>query len=166
MELERKMKLSAPWETYWHEIQAMFMGDPEIRLMYLEDERLIKMYVENTDKATALSKILPEKVDFGNVDLQIQIIPANKLETNESIYTAAFKDNPNFCFATTTDTPPTPSMTFVVFQPRIAQFYNDNMRDYYGNKNILMQDVANEILNKNPEVCFCTAKVVENEENG
>lgn len=160
-----KIELSAPWETYWNEICELFNQDPEIELCFDRSKNDIQLHVESTDKADALARILPESVNFGNVKLTITVIPANSFKTKEKMYAAAFRDNPNFCFATQTANPNVPSLTYVVFQPKVAQFFNDNLQDYYGNKNMLIQDAAKDVLKQDPEVCFCTERAVD-EENG
>ena len=155
------VNLSAPWMEYKNEVEILFGGDPEVNVQYVDDEKKIKLYVDNGDKAAALEKILPDHVDFGNVTLKIEIIPENRLETLVSTYETAFAGNDNFCFAQKNGTPPMPSLTYVVFKPNIAQFFNDNLQDLWGNENVLLQDVARKVLKPNDEVCFCTIKLEE-----
>lgn len=75
--MENKTKLSPPWVTYYKELNKFFEGDPEVKVIYddIEDEIVIKILVDNTDKADALSMILKPSVDFGNVHVNIDVCP-------------------------------------------------------------------------------------------
>ena len=43
-EKDTKIEMSPPWVTYWRELQAMFDGDPDIRLNYNEDDNEVKIF--------------------------------------------------------------------------------------------------------------------------
>lgn len=74
-----KLNLSAPWCTYYREINELFGNDPEIKIEFDEEEPEIKMYVRNHEKADALTRLLPVTKAFGWVELKITVIPANEL---------------------------------------------------------------------------------------
>ena len=157
------LKLSPPWVTFVNEINAMFGDDPEIGITFNSDKKEVKMYVENTEKAKALSLILPVKRNFGNVDLTINIVPANGWGDEvrwcmkiEDMYKTAFKDNPVFSFTHSVECIFSNTITYVVFKNRVVQFFNDNLGDVYGNVSTLYQDIALDLFGDLEGVRFCT----------
>ena len=73
------VKLSAPWQTYYKELSLLFEHDDEIRIIYDTDEQIINIYVDNAVKAEAVAAVLPTVKEFGSVELEINIIPSNKV---------------------------------------------------------------------------------------
>ena len=82
-----KLKLASPWTTCFRQFKAFFQKDPEIRVVFNEDEPAINVYVEKQDKADALTYLIPSAKQFGNVTLRINIIPANQQGVNSDSYT-------------------------------------------------------------------------------
>lgn len=73
-----RLKISAPWVLFYRKIEALFKNDPEVRVIFDDEESCdVKLYVENAGKADALMKLLPTVKDFGNVLLTVTVIPAN-----------------------------------------------------------------------------------------
>ena len=162
--MDIKLKLSTPWVIFYREVEAMFKDDPEVRVVFNEEEPEVKLYVENAEKADALIQLLPKKVDFGNVELKVTVIPANKLGTNKaSLFEKAFKGNPAFSFITGHNIFNKP-MTYVVFKNKVVQYYTDNLGDIYGNCSTLYQEIAKDIFGKHEGVYFCTDKEGESKE--
>ena len=159
--MKKKLKLSSPWMTYYHELEALFKEDPAIKLEYNEDDNIIKLYVEGDEKADALTQILPSEKVFGSVVVKIMVIPANKL-TNSKIllFQKAFEGNP-VVTAIETYTLFNNPVTYVVFKNKVVQFFNDNLGDINGNKSTLYQDIANEIFEDHTGIFFCTESVGE-----
>lgn len=52
------LKLSAPWVLIYRQINAMFAKDPDIRVVFDEENAKISLYAADCDKAAALDKIL------------------------------------------------------------------------------------------------------------
>ena len=157
-----KVTLSPPWATYYREIKEMFGQDPEIKIIYNEDNGIIKLYVDNAAKADALSKVLPRVKNFGNVDITINIIPGNARvsgETSEDFFKTLFKGNPVVDEVRTVTLLLQAKFTYVIFRNEVVQFYNDNLSDINGNKSTLYEDIAREILEipAEHEVSFCTS---------
>lgn len=73
------LKLAAPWVAYFNEVKALFGDDPEIKLEYNNDNYEIKMYVDNQEKADALTQLIPAEKAFGNIVVKTIVIPSNKL---------------------------------------------------------------------------------------
>jgi len=64
-----QLKLSPPWIKYMHEMEQLFKYDPEVHVIYDEDEHIIHLYVDKQRKADALATLIPETVTFGNITL-------------------------------------------------------------------------------------------------
>lgn len=156
-----RTKLAPPWVTFVNEINALFGEDPDIGITYDNDEHTVKIYVEDNEKAAALDKLLPKEKVFGNVTLEICVIPANisynnKFKDTDDLFNTAFNKNPAFSFAVSIDCLYSNKITYVVFAKKVVQFFNDNLNDPYGNKNTLYQEIADEILNDIPGVYYST----------
>ena len=81
--MENKTKLSPPWYTFMRKLSALFGEDADIKNIIADggDETLsnprIKILVYNDNKAHALTKLLPPCVYFGDVRLDIEVVPSN-----------------------------------------------------------------------------------------
>ena len=148
-----RLKVSPPWVTYIHKIQALFDGDPQIayNVEWNAPNPSITLACNNGDKVTALQKILPEEVSFGSIVLKIIIdgIPANRGFVNKKeLFEVAFEKNPAFAYAISPvdDGYAWFSMVYVVFKNCVVQFFNDNLNDCHGVLSTLYQDIAEEVL--------------------
>ena len=153
------MKLAAPWITFYHEMEAMFGGDPEIRVELDdsdEDEMIIKLYVDNQTKAEALEKLLPMEKKFGNVSVYIEVIPSNEEDSKVRLFQKAFENNPAFKFIYSVDGVGLFPANYVVFENKVVQFFNDELNDIHGNKSTLYQEIAKDIFENHEGIYFCT----------
>lgn len=160
-----RLKLSPPWITYVNEIKAMFGNDPEISIVYDNEEVAVRLYVDNAKKAEAIAMLLPEEAWFGNVCLGINVIPANGKDfealekiTNDIVFSIAFENNPVFAYSKTITGILSNNITYVVFKNRVVQFFNDNLNDIYGNVSTLYEDIARELFEDTvlQGVFYCT----------
>lgn len=157
------LNLSAPWITYQHNIEALFGPDPEIAIKFEEEDDgnyTIKLYVRNHDKAEALSKILPGEKVFGNIKVTNLVIPENAVEEEsvKDLFKVAFKNNPVVESVVGVIDPLTKfERSFVLFEKRVVQYYNDDMTDPYGNRSILYKDVAEEVFDGHDGIFFSTS---------
>lgn len=158
--MPENLKLSTPWVTQYRKLEAMFGEDPDIILEYVAgdgEDPSVKMLVNGQDKADAIAQILPESYDFGNVKMNVTIIPANKKESNEALFRAAFEGNPAFSYAVTAEGIFTNPVTYVVFRNKVVQFWNDDLGDVNGNETTLYEEIAPVVFDPAIEgVCFCT----------
>lgn len=153
------MKLAAPWITFYHEMEAMFGGDSEIRVELDdsdEDEMIIKLYVDNQMKAEALEKLLPMEKKFGNVSVYIEVIPSNEEDSKVRLFQKAFENNPAFKFIYSVDGVGLFPANYVVFENKVVQFFNDELNDIHGNKSTLYQEIAKDIFENHEGIYFCT----------
>lgn len=157
-----KLNLSTPWMTHYHELVAMFKYDPEVHVVYDEEENIIRLYVDRQAKADALASIIKNEMTFGNVKLFIEIVPANgalpmiAATVKPGTFEDAFKDNGAFSFVKRIAGIFSNDLTYVVFKNKVVQFFNDDLGDIYGNCSTLYQNIAKDIFNELEGVFYCT----------
>ena len=156
------IKLAPPWVTIASEMTQLFKYDPEVHVVYDNDEHLISVYVDKQRKADALAALIPETITFGNIELHINVIPANgALSTTlglsqVQLFENAFEGNGAFAFVKQITGIFANNLTYVVFKNKVVQYFNDNLGDIYGNCSTLYQDIAKNIFGSIPGVYFCT----------
>lgn len=165
---EVRLKLSPPWITYIHYLEALFDADPMIALNVDASVPAVTVSVggNDGDKVAALLKLLPAEKKFGNVTLKVNVdgVPSNRaFRTNKELFEAAFAKNPVFayCVAPAQEGYYYVDFTYVVFKNCVVQFFNDNLNDPHGVVSTLYQDIAAELFEeaecrKIGNVCFCT----------
>ena len=161
MDMITSISLSAPWITYYREVEALFQKDPEVYITFNESTNTIFLYVDNNDKADALAQLLPAIKEFGNITVYTHVVPSNNgpmktFDTTPSIFEAAFKDNPAFKYVMETPQTFAISLAYIVFAKEVVQFYNDDLGDINGLCSTLYQDIADDVFDKKDGICFCT----------
>ena len=160
-----RIKLSPPWVTYYNELNCLFKEDPDIIVIYDEENNEIKLCVDNNEKVCALSGILSPEKDFGTVTMKITVVPSNgftkpdeskmqKIYTNP--YAIAFEGNPILSYVKQIDTIIMGKITYVVFVNEVVQYFNDNLYDINGVCSTLYQEIAKEVFKESNSVHFCT----------
>lgn len=155
-------KLSAPWVTLYREIQALFEYDSDVHVLFDEDEGKIGLFVDDDQKAEALATLLPLSKSFGNVSIDIRVIPANNTlseisdDFDETTFYRAFRNNPILVNVSTVQGL-SDKMIFVEFEPEVVQFYNDNTASLYGLTTTIYEAIANDIFELNG-VFFSTTR--------
>lgn len=169
------LDLASPWCIYVEKLHAFFDDDEDIQI----DDDITKepgtnlyeigIKVFNHRKFEALHKLLPEKVEFGNIELQIYIYDMENQDEDkidyEQLFYDLFEDNDIFDeFIQCVDYTGTVH-NFAIFNPVAVQFYSDDIGDPYGNTTMLAQDVAKDIFwNIASDVRFCTRAIDEDDE--
>lgn len=160
--MAKSMKLSPPWVKFYKEFEALFKDDPGIKMVFEEpdaesDGYKIKLFVEGGNKAEALTELLPTEKQFGNVTIYIEVVPANLNKENVvQLYRAAFEGNPAFAYAEAVTGISVPNFNYVVFEPEVVQFFNDDLGDINGYCTTLYQEIAKDVFKEQPGVYFCT----------
>ena len=150
----------SPWIGYYKEIESLFQEDSTVKVKYDDSKNTIKLYVEDEEKADALAQLLPNRKVFGNITVNIDVIPANKVETPKiDLFRKAFEGNGAVAYIETVDNASSNAFHFVVFQPEIVQYYNDDLSDINGLRSTLYQDIAKEIFGEREGIYFCTDKM-------
>ncbi len=156
----KKVNLAAPWIVYANQVEAMFKEDPDVKFEYDDNEKIITLRVNGDDKADALTQLLPAEQNFGGVTLILRVIPANDTETTTmDLFRRAFGGNPIISEFVSAETLWGP-LNFVVFKPKVVQYYDDELYDLNGVKTTIYQDLAKELFDVSDEgIFFCTEKV-------
>lgn len=151
------LKKSPPWNTYAHKIMALFGQDPDIRIQFNEDDRILKLFVSSGRKAEAIQSLLPTEKNFGGTVLKIEVIPDNALKDSPlDVFVRAFEGNPVYAYAVTGQYGAFP-MNYFVFANEVVQFYDDNLGDCHGNLTTLYEDIAREVFEGQEGIYFNTA---------
>lgn len=164
------LKLISPWRNYYHEIQAFFKEDPYVTVVFDEDNMEIKLFVQASDKAEALTQILNSEKTFGETTVKVTIIPANtmsreiKLMMKSMIEAEEFERVINIaldCNRLFNDIRVIKGLLgfnaiYVLFNKTVIQYYNDNIGDLNGVKSTLAEDIARDIFVQHPGIFYCT----------
>ena len=162
-----RLKLSPPWVIFYQQIKALFEKDPQIKIVYDEDEQKIVLFVDNANKADALTRLLPTEKNFGAVTLKINVIPSNSegvvntlcnQYSNDlaTIYQRAFNKNPILDYIKVISGIFTNNLTYIVFKKEVVQYYNDSLSDIHGCCSTLYENLAREVFVEQEGVFFCT----------
>lgn len=153
------LKLSPPWVTYCHMLEKLFEQDDEVNVVFDDDADAprVKIFINNADKYDAWVHLLPSVIDFGNVELSVELIPPNGIVDYTDIIMRAFDGNPILA-----DVIHDPSITairewYVMFEPVVVQFQNDDVSNPYLLATMLYEDIANALITVDPRVSFTTA---------
>ena len=154
-----RLKLSPPWDIYYREVEELFREDPEVRVVYDEDENVISLYVDNRAKAEALYVLLPEEKEFGNVKLYIKVIPANNLSFGNVEFTKiqdALEGNGALSYTKIVRGIFNNDVLYIVFKNKVVQYYNDSLFDVNGLCSTLYQNIAEDVFEDVDGVFYCT----------
>jgi len=152
-----ELKLSTPWQTYYRQVYALFDPDPEVAVMFDDgEEKVLTLYVDNGIKANAIAALMPTEKQFGNVTVKVNVVPSNAEESTDMLFRHAFCGNPIFSDVEVAEGIFTNPIYYVIFEPSIVQFWNDDLSDANGVCTTLPQDVAKEVFESKDGVFFCT----------
>ena len=155
------MKMLSPWEVQVNRIRAFFAKDERVTVRYNPKTPEVALLVKGTAKAEALEYLMPSCYEYGSVVLYVNIVPDNSEPDELQIVKDALEGNKAVSRFETLEQGPMAGATYVVFQPDIVQFLNDDISDVDGKHSTLMQYLAGKIFD--PEMTngffFCTEKV-------
>lgn len=143
---EEGVGIAPPWVTLAREFTALFEQDPEVAVQWDDDEKKITLMVDDDVKADALTQIVPAGYDFGGVRVAVEVVPCNSEVPRVTLFRRAFDGNPALSFTDTVSSPMFGDIPFAVFQPKVVQFPNDDLSDYYGVTSTLYEDVARDVF--------------------
>lgn len=167
--------LSTPWELYRKELAALFASDKDIVVEeIMEDESGVGVYdlgikAYKHKKFVALSQLLPENIAFGNVVLRIYTYDMENTDPKAIDYGTLIEDlfEGNDIFDTVLRDVDHVGMVhqFAVFKAKAVQFYADDLQDPYGNRTMLAQDLAKDILTPKcgANIKFCSSLIAKDE---
>lgn len=173
-----KVNLVAPWDEYYNKMVAFFKDDPYVTVLYDDnEEKHIKLLVNEPFKAEALFRLIKNELDFGGVKLFVSVISANDVPQDVTSYfkrmsvcddydiryTHALNDNDLYAYIKTIKGMMGFDAVFVVFKKKVIQYYNDNLGDLNGMKSTLAENIARDIFVPHNGVFFCTNTLEVNE---
>ncbi len=154
------IKKSAPWVTYYKEVNELFKKDKDVFVVFDEENVELKIYVKDQIKASAIQYLMPTEKEFWNVVLKIDVIPANGKELREvstsnivTIACDAFRDNDAVYMVT--DVRAVFDLVYVIFRKEVVQFFDDNIGDINGNCSTLYEVIARDVF-KDIGIKYCT----------
>ena len=158
------LTMSPPWYVFYQEVNAFFKYDPQVHVLYDDDARELKLFVDDGQKAVALTELLPSYRTFGNVEVKIVVYPANgasmdncfDTDDTATLINVALAGNAAFCFSKTVDLLYQRPITYVVFRNEVVQYYTDDLGDYFGMASTLYEDIARDLLSEVDGIYFCT----------
>lgn len=154
------IKKSAPWITYYKEVNALFEFDDDVFVVFDEGSCVLNIYVEGEAKASAIQYLMPTEKEFGNITLVIRVTPSNKgnymanASNPLSVATDAFRDNG--AVVAVTDISGVFPLVYVIFKKRVVQYFDDNIGDINGNCSTLYETMAKNVFN-DVGIKFCTS---------
>lgn len=155
-----EIRMAPPWVQYANALKAIFQYDDDVKVEYDNDGPKVILRVDGQDKADALSQLLPARKEFGNVTLDVAVVPANKEKDTVALFRDAFKGNKAVNdIVTISDIPDmyvSNPLTYIIFRKEVVQYYNDNLADAHGNKTTLFQEIADELFPSRDGIFFCT----------
>ena len=164
--------IEAPWYSFQKKVAAIFAGDPDVIVgdVYETDgdtDYAFDIEFKNHEKFLAADRLLPGVKMFGKVALGIVLYDEeNTITDTLGLFETLFRGNPNVRSVVRSVDQTGTEWQYVVFEPEVIQFSDDNLADYRGNWNGLAQDIAPEIFAENSRgVYFCTADKRENSVN-
>ena len=160
---KENFELCSPWMVFFHQVEAFFREDDQVHAELDNDNYKISIYVDDDDKANALSMIIPKQKVLGNIIVTIDIIPANGTINPNNVYDPdvfkrAFKDNTAIVDFVHIDVKGL-IMDFIMCKPIVVQMKNDSLHDPKGIVSTLYEDLASEIFVEHPGIFFSTDQV-------
>lgn len=143
--LAGNLQISSPWVNMANLINGFFADDPEVTVEYDEDAVAVVLRVGNPFKADALTQVLPESYDFGNVKLKVKVVPENDDVTYAQLLGMALNGNPVAVEVGNVDASGM-SYPYVMFSPRVIQYWNDELCHPCGIRTVLLEQAAREIF--------------------
>lgn len=160
------LNLVAPWIDFYRKVEAMFKNDPEVTVIFDQDNYKLQVYVDDEDKAKAIEYLLVEEEYFGDTHVVVEVIPANDYKPLRSINFSNLNlvDIFNNTFSFNKAFVETEELrlggfhrVYVVFKKEVVQYFNDSLGDVNGLCSTLYQEIAKDVFKDFDDVSYCTA---------
>ncbi len=157
---ESRIMISPPQFTLWRKLAYSFGADPEItvREPYGKNEVTIIEVVAQGNRAPAVAGVLNKYYNFGGIEVWVVVLDeeGNKVEppdltqpgfsVRQMIETALFA-NPYFYRVVANQCPSQPDRVLTAaFYPKVIQFWNDDLSDYFGYTHFVAQEVFADVM--------------------
>lgn len=148
--------LASPWVELFREFEAFFAEDPEVKVIFDPEKYAIKLLVKDQDKANALDQLLVKEYIFGNIKVEVTVVPANEPLTTIDLYRRAFAGNEAVSKIYTNDNPAEYQASYIIFEKEVVQYLNDDLSDAHRIRSTLNQEIAKKLFVPTPGIYFCT----------
>lgn len=144
--------MAPPWIVYAGRVEALFAADPKVRVdrSGLEVDgprRKLVLRVEGAAKACAIASLLPTSVEYGNVALAIDVVPANAEPTEADVFREAFAGNPVF-EGMAEGWGPAGDIAYALFAPEAVQLREDDASEFGGLATLTWAELAESVLKR------------------
>lgn len=164
------LKLISPWMEHYNKLCAFFNGDPSVTVIMDEENMDVRVLVQQSNKAEALTLLLDSEKTFGDVFLTVSVIPANTGTTDTNRYMKNLMSDENYAqlYSYALDDNSILSdirrvrgvlgfdAIYIIFEKEVIQYFTDNIGDYNGVKSTLAEYIARDIFKEHTGVFFCT----------
>lgn len=149
--------LASPWAIVASEVEALFERDPDVTVEYDSGGPVLRVMTDNAPKAMAAWALLPRERSFGGVTLRTEVLDAGGRPVEALLLEALFDGNPACASVEVVEGTYSPrDGAYVLFEPRVVQFFADDLSDFGGIRSTLYQDVAKDVIPVGG-VRYCTA---------
>jgi len=142
----------APWDEYTQAAKALFADDPDVTVDDAVEvdggDYKVVVRVHGDDKAESISELMPAELTYGNVTLNVEVVPDNECELTVADHIRrAFAGNPLYVAVVEPATSLTTfGATYALFSPECVQYYSDDLRSPYGATTCVVEEVARKVL--------------------
>jgi len=158
---ENKLRLSPPWYTFFNYVINSVGRDRCVEVFEMQEisdgNFLIPIEVRGRDKAIALATILVPCVNFGNINVRIEVIQCGQVVKPDDrcqdecslmrIFEEAFGTNHYYEYVEFRRVFSS-IIVFPVFKKEVIQFFNDDLSDLNNSFNGVAAHVFAEVLEK------------------
>ena len=139
--------LGTPWAIYARRLEKLFSWDSSVSVVYDDAAHKVTVHVEGAAKAEAIEKLLPQSMAYGNVILEIEVVPANN-ENDANLFRAAFSGNPAL-IDVVEGFGPAGDIAYALFAPEAVQLYEDDISEFDGVTTLTIAELASSVLKPN-----------------
>lgn len=150
--------LSPPQYGLWREIKGSFGASPNVQVKEIYEENgvnIIDIVGSDADVCNGLAYVMTLSYNFGGIKVTVRILDKggnqytapilkegeNAAEVLKKHFQNALQGNPYFSRVLDISSGFVGVYVWIEFQPKVIQFWNDNIGDYYGNNNYVAADV-------------------------
>lgn len=157
-----KVNMSSPRVLFVAKLKKFFEEETDIHINYdpIANPSTVDIRVDDPIKYDTLSKLLDDKIDFGNVSLNINVIPANFDKVDRVALFKTLLQNMSIVEAVDEVTIEGSSNSFIYasFRNQVVKYWSDNLGNPHGNSFTLYETLANEIFQNHDGILFTTAE--------
>lgn len=137
-------------------LEKLFEADPKVTVEKDYGKPKATVRVEGQAKAEAIERLLPDTVEFGNVTLEVEVVPSNAEATEADCFRAAFEGNP-IMDGVAEGYGPAGDIAFALFVPETVQLREDDISEFGGLSTLTCAELAESVLLGHRDVLVSSA---------